>query len=66
MKKVEVTVSKDGSVSIEAFGFKGGTCEEATAFLDKILGSKSDRKYKSSYYEQAETVINSLPNGYCG
>lgn len=64
-KKVEVTFGKDGSVRVEAFGFKGGSCEQATEFLDKLFG-KPTRKHKDSYYEQDEIIVNSLPNGYCG
>jgi len=37
-KKVEILLGKDSSVRVEAFGFKGESCEEATAFLDKIFG----------------------------
>jgi hypothetical protein len=65
-KKVEITLGKDGSVRIEAFGFVGGSCEEAVTFLDELLGKPADRKYKDSYYQNKETLINSLPNGYCG
>ena len=65
-KKVEIILGKDGSVKIEAFGFKGGTCEEATKFIDQLFGAKKSKKYKSSYYEQQEQVVNGLPSGWCG
>ena len=64
-KKVEITLGKDGSVRVEAFGFKGGTCEEATAFLDRLFSKKS-REYKSSYYEDGNSIVDGLPSGYCG
>lgn len=65
-KKVEITLGKDGSVRVEAFGYKGGSCEEATAFLEKLFG-KSKKKYKPSYYEEdGNTIVNGLPSGYCG
>lgn len=64
-KKVVIKLGKDGSVSVEAFGFKSGSCEEATAFLDKIF-KKETRKYKSSYYEPKDTLINGVGNGLCG
>ena len=64
-KKVVITCGKDGSVRVEAEGFKGGSCEEATAFLDNLFGVEK-REYKSSYYEKGDTIIDSLSNGYCG
>lgn len=65
-KKVIITCGKDGSVRVEAEGFKGGSCEEATAFLDDLFGGPKKREYKSSYYEKGDTIVDSLSNGYCG
>jgi len=65
MKKVEIIFGKDGSVKVEAFGFKGNSCEEATKFLDDLFG-KGKRKHKDSFYEQAEKITDGLPSGYCG
>jgi len=64
-KKVQIVLGKDGSIKVEASGFKGTSCEEATAFLDKIF-AVDKRKHKSSYYEEGETICNSLPSGLCG
>jgi hypothetical protein len=68
MKKVEILLGKDGSVRIEAFGFKGGSCEEATAFLDKLFGSMKNTKHKTSYYEDEikDNLVDGLPSGFCG
>jgi hypothetical protein len=68
-KKVEILLGKDGSVRVEAFGFKGESCEEATAFLDKIFGKAKKLEHKDSYYE-TDTVkdfdVDGLPGGHCG
>ena len=64
-KQVVILLGKDGKIQVEANGFKGGTCEEATAFLDDLFGVEK-RKHKESYYENGDTLIDSLPNGYCG
>ena len=37
-KTIEVVIGPDGSLKIEALGFKGADCERATAFLEKALG----------------------------
>lgn len=65
-KRVEITLGKDGSIKAEAFEFKGGKCEDATAFLDKLFGDPSNREHKQSYYEKEEIICNGLPSGYCG
>jgi len=65
MKKVEIVFGNDGSVTVEAFGFKGASCEEATEFLNKIF-SRSNKKHKDSYYEEPEKIASSLHSGYCG
>ena len=65
MKKIEIIFKDDGSVVVEAFGFKGSSCEEATAFLDRIFGERK-REYKSSYYENTEKIAEGIPSGYCG
>lgn len=67
-KKVEITVGKDGSVRVEAFGFKGASCEEATAFLDNLFGKASKIDHKDSYYEEEvkDNLVDGLPSGHCG
>jgi len=37
-KKIEITVTPDGSVSIKTTGFTGGSCREATRELERALG----------------------------
>jgi len=44
MPKVEILLGKDGSVKVEAFGFKGESCTDATAFIDKIFPKKNHGK----------------------
>lgn len=67
-KRVEITLGKNGSVKVEAHGFKGGSCEDATAFLDKLLGDPGTVTLKDSYYENTETNldVDGLPSGWCG
>lgn len=53
-KELVVTVAPDGSISIDALGFKGKSCAEASAFLEKALGSMAERNKKMEYYQTAE------------
>ena len=53
-KTIEEAIGPDGSLKIEAVGFKGADCERATAFLERALGRISGRRKKSEYYHQEE------------
>ena len=67
-KKVVVTLGKDGSVKVEASGFKGNSCTEATIFLDKIFPKNVKMKKKDSFWEEevCENLVDGLPSGHCG
>jgi len=51
-KTIEVVVSPDGGITIDAAGFRGADCEKATAFLEKALGVVNDRTRKPDYYRR--------------
>jgi len=53
-KMIEVIVAPDGGIRIDAVGFKGADCEQATAFLEKALGQISGKRKKPEYYHRAE------------
>ena len=50
MKQVIVTVSPEGEVKIDAVGFKGNTCEKATAALEQALGLPGKKQKKPDYF----------------
>lgn len=60
MKTITVTVSPDGTVKVEAAGFEGDTCLEATASIEAALGSVSDRKRKDEYTEAREHLYTGI------
>ena len=47
--QIEIIVHPDGSLQIDAHGFKGKSCLEATAFLEHALGEVKDYKTKPEY-----------------
>lgn len=51
-KVIEVTVKPNGGLRIEAAGFQGRDCEEATAFLEEALGVTGERERKPEYYRK--------------
>ena len=49
-KQVMITIAEDGDFTIEAQGYSGTSCEEATQNLEKALGKKDKRDYKPEYH----------------
>ncbi len=48
-RAIEVVVAPDGALKIDALGFKGADCEEATRFLEEALGVTKTREHKPEY-----------------
>lgn len=45
MKEIKVTINEEtGAVEIEAVGFKGDECLEATRIVEEAIGKVTDRK----------------------
>ena len=54
-RSIEVIVNVDGSLVIDAIGFKGSECEKATRFLEEALGQIATRQRKPAYDERNKT-----------
>ena len=53
MKKIKITLRKDGTQKVEVLGAVGESCVEFTRELEKRLGEPvGDRELKREYYEQ--------------
>jgi hypothetical protein len=65
MPRVEITITKDGKIKREAFGFTGSACLEKTAFLDDLFGIPVEDELKDEYYEES-IVSSGVPSGWCG
>jgi len=50
---IEIIISPKGEVSIDAIGFKGADCEQATAYLEQALGVVSNKLKKPEYHARA-------------
>ena len=48
---IEVVVSPQGDIVIEAVGFKGADCEAATKFLEEALGVLTAKTRKPEYHQ---------------
>lgn len=58
MPTVEITFSPTGEVAIEAVGFKGKSCEKATAAFAKALGTTTKKTLKPEYYQRETSSLN--------
>jgi hypothetical protein len=57
MSKEIIFTIGDGTVEVEAKGFKGGACEVATkAFEEALGGTIANKKRKSEFYEKSPEV----------
>lgn len=57
MKTIEILIDSQGGLAIEAVGFQGADCEQATRFLEQALGVNT-RSVKKPEYHQAPRVGN--------
>jgi hypothetical protein len=53
-RTIEIMVTPDGAVSIDAVGFKGADCEQTTKFLEQALGLVSGKRYKAEYQQTVQ------------
>lgn len=61
MKKIQIDIKTDGTIDIEALGYNGVGCLEATRAFEEALGQVTDRERKSEYYQKEtnqETIHN--------
>lgn len=55
-----------GEAKVEAKGFKGNSCAEATKFLKDTLGQCTDFQKKSEWYEKNIKVAGQFNSNLCG
>ena len=53
MKTIEILINPAGQLTINATGFQGADCEQATAFLEQALGQASQTQRKPEWYRPA-------------
>ena len=52
---IEVLVSPTGEITIDAVGFKGADCEQATKYLEDALGCEKQKQRKPEYHRRHAT-----------
>lgn len=48
-RTIEIIIAPGGGISIDAIGFKGTDCEQATKFLEDALGTTTQKRRKPEY-----------------
>ena len=67
MPKIELRFStKTGETRIEAQGFKGPSCADATKFLRDTLGECKDFQEKAEWYEVNLEMSGNINSNFCG
>lgn len=61
MKTIEIIVSPKGDSRVEAKGFVGDSCREASKFIENALGKVGAKKLKPEFHQTGLTE-NSVEN----
>jgi DUF2997 family protein len=51
VKTIEITVDAQGRVTVETKGFAGGSCREASRFVEEALGARSSERMTAESYQ---------------
>jgi Protein of unknown function (DUF2997) len=50
-RSIEILIAPDGTLTIDAVGFKGADCDQATKFLEQALGLTAEKQRKPEYHQ---------------
>ena len=56
-RTIEVIISASGEIQIDAVGFKGADCEQATRFLEEALGTVRQTQRKPEFLQRSKTKL---------
>lgn len=57
-KIIEVIVAPSGETQVETKGFSGAECREASAFIEKALGTRASETLTAEYHHQLTRQTN--------
>jgi hypothetical protein len=52
MKIIEIIIAPDGQTRVETKGFAGAECRQASQFIEKALGKRTNETLTSEFYQQ--------------
>jgi hypothetical protein len=53
MKTIEIVVSPNGQTQVQTKGFTGSECRQASEFIEKALGTRTQEQLTSEFHQQA-------------
>lgn len=56
-RSIEILIAPDGQLTIEAIGFKGADCDQATKFLETALGLTAGKQRKPEYHQSTRRPV---------
>ena len=51
-ERIDVWISPEGAITLDAVGYTGSSCEEATKFLEESLGTVGRKQRTRDYYRR--------------
>ena len=63
MTSVIITIKQDGKAVVEAVGYYGTSCKDASRFIEKALGQKQAETFKPEYYTTTNTNTSEQTEG---
>lgn len=55
-RSIEILIAPDGTLTIDAIGFKGTDCDKATKFLEQALGLTAGKQRKPEYHQRTTSI----------
>ena len=62
-RTIEIIIGSTGEIQIDAVGFKGPHCEQATRFLEEALGVVGQKTKKPEYHQRSIRVSQQKVGG---
>jgi hypothetical protein len=60
---IELIISPSGETKLETKGFTGSSCQAASQFLEKALGTTQSQQLTAEFYQQEAVHRNHLQEG---
>jgi hypothetical protein len=54
-KVIQITVSRDGTLTVETKGYAGADCRAASRFLEQAVGQRTAEQLTSEYHQGQST-----------
>jgi hypothetical protein len=62
-RTIEIIIGTTGEIQIDAVGFKGADCEQATKFLEEALGVVGQKIKKPEYHQRSTRISQQRVGG---